>query len=53
MHSLMKEASRRDLVARAHKLTPESRPLWGKFTVDRMLAHIVEACRMGLCELPV
>jgi Protein of unknown function (DUF1569) len=53
MHSLLKEVSRRDLVARARKLTPESRPLWGKFTVDRMLAHIVEACRMALGELPV
>ena len=53
MNSLLKEASRRDLLARARRLTPDSRPLWGKFTVDRMLAHIVEACRMGLGELPV
>lgn len=52
MNSLLKEASRRDLLARAGKLTPDSRPLWGKFTVDRMLAHLVDSYRMGLGELP-
>lgn len=53
MHTLSNEASRRALLARARKLTPESRPLWGKFTVDGMLAHVVETFRMGLGELPV
>ena len=52
MHTLWKEASRRDLLDRVGKLTPDSRPLWGKFTVDRMLAHLVDSYRMGLGELP-
>ena len=52
MNSLWKEASRRDLLARATKLSPDSRPLWGKFTVDRMLAHLVDSLRMGSGELP-
>lgn len=53
MQSLMKEATRTALLARARRLTPESRPLWGRFTVDRMLAHVVETFRMALGELPV
>jgi hypothetical protein len=52
MNTLWKEASRRDLLDRLRNLTPDSRPLWGKFTVDRMLAHLVESFRMGLGELP-
>jgi hypothetical protein len=53
MRTLCNEASRQEILARARKLTPASRALWGKFTVDRMLAHVVESCRMGLGELPV
>lgn len=53
MRSLCDAASRDELLTRARRLTPESRPLWGKFTVDRMLAHLVETFRMGLGELPV
>lgn len=28
-----------ELVARINKLTPETKPLWGKMSVDQMLAH--------------
>jgi Protein of unknown function (DUF1569) len=53
MKSLWEEQSRRELMARARRLTPAHRPLWGKFTVDRMLAHMVDAFRMGMGELDV
>jgi hypothetical protein len=53
MHTLWKEESRRQVLTRARKLTPDSRALWGKFTVDRMLAHVVETFKMALGELPV
>lgn len=53
MKSLWQEASRRELMARARQLTPEHHALWGKFTVDRMLAHLVDAFRMGLGEIEV
>lgn len=53
METLTKESSRRVIMARARRLTPESKALWGSFTVDRMLAHVVESFRMALGELPV
>jgi hypothetical protein len=49
--SLWQEATRRSLLERAHRLTPESRPRWGTFTVDRMLAHLVDAFRMIFGEI--
>jgi hypothetical protein len=51
--TLWDEAARGDLLARARRLTPASTPLWGRFTVDRMLAHVVDAFRMATGELPV
>ena len=53
MRSLCDDPWRQEILSRARRLTPESRALWGKFTVDRMLAHVVETFRMGLGELPV
>jgi hypothetical protein len=53
MKSLWQESSRRDLVARARRLTPASQPLWGKFTVGRMLVHVVDAMRMAMGDFPV
>ena len=53
MKSLWQEASRRELIVRARTLTPGHQALWGKFTVDRMLAHLVDAFRMGLGEIEV
>lgn len=53
MQTLTRSSSRQALLDRARKLTPDSRALWGRFTVDRMLAHVVETFRMALGELPV
>ncbi len=53
MRTLCNASSRQALLARARTLTPNSRALWGKFTVDRMLAHVIETFRMALGELPV
>lgn len=53
MKSLWQEATRRELMARARRLTPSHRAQWGKFTVDRMLAHMVDAFRMGMGEIEV
>ena len=53
MKTLWDEKTRRELIARARRLTPEHRALWGKFTVDRMLAHMVDAFRMGMGEIEV
>ena len=53
MKSLWQEKTRRELLARARSLTPAHQPLWGKFTVDRMLAHMVDAFGMAMGEIEV
>lgn len=53
MKSLWQEETRRELMARARRLTPAHRAQWGQFTVDRMLAHMVDAFRMGMGEIEV
>ena len=53
MKSLWQETTRRELMDRARRLTPAHRAQWGKFTVDRMLAHMVDAFRMGMGEIEV
>ena len=49
--SLGQEGTRRELLARARRLTPESEARWGKFTVDRMLAHVVDGFRMAMGDV--
>jgi hypothetical protein len=51
--SLWQPASRAELLARAARLTPAHRPRWGRMTVEQMLSHLVQTCRMGTGELPV
>jgi hypothetical protein len=53
MKSLWQEETRNELRARARRLTPAHQAQWGKFTVDRMLAHMVDAFRMGMGEIEV
>ena len=53
MKNLWQDETRAECMARARRLTPDSRPLWGKMSVDQMLAHMVDAFRMGLGELEV
>lgn len=53
MKSLWQEETRRELMTRARRLTPAHQAQWGKFTVDRMLAHMVDAFRMGMGEIEV
>lgn len=53
MKSLWQEATRHELLARARRLSPEHRPRWGQLTVDRMLAHLVDAFGMGMGEIEV
>lgn len=41
------------LLARLDRVNESSKPLWGKFTADRMLCHLAEAMKMANGELPV
>lgn len=53
MKSLWQPAARAELLARAARLTADHRPRWGRMTVEQMLSHLVQTCRMGTGELPV
>lgn len=44
MKSLIIKESNREVVDRINKLSPESKPLWGKMNSGQMLAH----CTVGL-----
>jgi hypothetical protein len=48
------EHSRQDeILLRLEKLTPATKPAWGKFTAARMLDHCAGAMRAGLGDFPV
>ena len=39
MKNIFKAADADEVIARINKLTPETKPVWGKMSVDQMLAH--------------
>lgn len=39
MKNLFNAAENQELIDRINKLTPDTKPLWGKMTVSQMLAH--------------
>ena len=43
MKSLRDEKCRSELIGRIANLTPDSKPLWGRMTVDQMLSHLVQS----------
>ena len=45
--------TRDDICRRVERLTPTSKAQWGKFNVTEMLAHLNDAMRMAIGELPV
>lgn len=51
MKSLFDEKARKDLLARVDRLTPDCMPRWGKMNAEQMLAHLVEAMKLGTGEL--
>ena len=50
--SLWQLDARADLLQRAGRLRPETAALWGRMTCPQMLAHVNDALRMALGELP-
>jgi len=42
MSSIFDRIDNQSIIDRVNTLTPESRPLWGKMTVDQMLKHTNE-----------
>ena len=50
MESLIDVQNKTEIINRINKLTPESKPLWGKMSVSKMMAHCVEAMRSAYGE---
>ena len=50
--NLFNPATRAELIARLHRLTPESKALWGKMNVGEMFCHCVDGNKMALGDLP-
>jgi hypothetical protein len=46
------ESARTSIVARVRRLTPDATGRWGRMSAPQMLAHLTDACRMALGELP-
>ncbi len=51
MESIFNAEANQKILARIDQLTPESQALWGKMTVDQMLAHSQQAFRSAKGEL--
>ncbi|WP_412464370.1 DUF1569 domain-containing protein [Flavobacterium mekongense] len=50
MSSIYNKADNDLIITRIKQLTPESKPLWGKMTVDQMLKHCNEAIIVAFGE---
>ena len=53
MRTFWDAAAREDFCRRVDRLTPNASPQWGKFNATQMLAHLNDAMRMSMGELPV
>ena len=50
MKSLFNAADNRDILARISRLSPDTRPLWGKMNVTQMVAHCQVPMQVALGE---
>jgi len=50
MNSIFEKASNEVMVARINKLSPETKALWGKMTVNQMLKHTNESILIAFGE---
>ncbi len=50
MNSIFNKADNDLIIARINQLTPESKALWGKMTVDQMLKHTEAAVAVAFSE---
>lgn len=48
MKNIFDKTENQELIDRIKQLTPESKPQWGKMTVDQMLSHCISPIAVGL-----
>jgi hypothetical protein len=53
MKSIWRASTRDELRARLGRLSPDSKARWGRMTALQMVAHLADASRMTLGDLPV
>jgi hypothetical protein len=53
MKSIFNTIDNQEIIARIQALTPASKPLWGKMSVDQMLKHINDAILVSFNEKPL
>jgi hypothetical protein len=51
-NTMWDEEARRSLVGRLARLTPDARGRWGRMSARDMLAHLTDAARLALGDLP-
>jgi hypothetical protein len=51
MNSLFDVQYNTEIINRINKLTPDTKPLWGKMTVAQMMAHCIEGFRSAYGEI--
>lgn len=52
MKTFWDKSIREEICGRVERLTPDARAQWGKFNAAQMLAHVNDAMRMAIGELP-
>ena len=52
MKSFWEQTAQQELQQRLEQLNADSRGQWGKMTIDQMLSHLADSCRMVLGALP-
>jgi hypothetical protein len=53
MRTAWQEEARREIIARASRVRPDTIPRWGTMSAPRMLAHIADALKMAIGDLRV
>ena len=53
MPTLLNAMNRADHLARLERLTPGTKPQWGKMTAGQMLAHMIDIFEVTFAERPV
>ncbi|NHN27919.1 DUF1569 domain-containing protein [Flavobacterium jejuense] len=48
MKNIFDPKDNQEIIKRIHNLTPESKPLWGKMSVDQMLSHCISPIAVAL-----
>ena len=52
MKSFWNESDRREILERLRRIDPETPPMWGKMTADKIVCHLGDQLRLAYAEIP-